>query len=279
MSESTTLSSPTSSPFTPAPPKRRVILCGNPGVGKSTILNTLTNSQEFPSGVSLGSGLTQHSKIVTVNQVEYADTPGLADLTHGHQAAEQVSHTLSNARCFTLVFVVTLQSGSVRPADLQTIRSVCNSLQHAGIPMRTRVNVIVNRVEDVLLTEETRQQIACVLGQAWGHANVLMVREDAQADAGTNEHLSDVQDIRAFIDGLPTVVRKDGGRISVVYKNPVDEARRARDLQQSVVAMRSAVARAQRVRARSAVVFVVVGVGVVVSVFKLFRLFAKEQYA
>lgn len=39
--------------------KQHVVFVGNPGVGKSTLLNSLVGSAVFKSGLSTGSGLTQ----------------------------------------------------------------------------------------------------------------------------------------------------------------------------------------------------------------------------
>ena len=59
-----------------------VLAVGNPGSGKSTVLNALTGAQNFEAGVSFGSGLTSKLHEVVVNGIRYADTPGVADDTY-----------------------------------------------------------------------------------------------------------------------------------------------------------------------------------------------------
>ena len=59
-----------------------VLAVGNPGSGKSTVLNALTGAQNFEAGVSFGSGLTSKLQEVVVNGIRYADTPGVADDTY-----------------------------------------------------------------------------------------------------------------------------------------------------------------------------------------------------
>ena len=63
-----------------------VLAVGNPGSGKSTVLNALTGAQNFEAGVSFGSGLTSKLQEVVVNGIRYADTPGVADDTYGQAA-------------------------------------------------------------------------------------------------------------------------------------------------------------------------------------------------
>ena len=57
------------------------ILLGNPGTGKSTLLNGRIGSAQFKSGASIGTGLTAELQIYVdhAGGVNYLDPPGLHD--------------------------------------------------------------------------------------------------------------------------------------------------------------------------------------------------------
>ncbi|KAI0557687.1 50S ribosome-binding GTPase [Gracilaria domingensis] len=56
--------------------QEHVIVAGNPGSGKSSILNCIIGDLVFESGISLGSGLTTALHTKEISGVLYSDTPG-----------------------------------------------------------------------------------------------------------------------------------------------------------------------------------------------------------
>eukprot|EP01091_Cochliopodium_minus_P005211 TRINITY_DN15174_c0_g1_i1.p1 TRINITY_DN15174_c0_g1~~TRINITY_DN15174_c0_g1_i1.p1 ORF type:complete len:336 (-),score=99.10 TRINITY_DN15174_c0_g1_i1:51-1025(-) len=121
--------------------KEHLLLIGNPGVGKSTLLNCLIKEVKFKSGLSIATGMTQilqwheHS-----DGVVYADTPGLSDIFKKKEAALQITKALQRNGIYKLIFVLTVESGRIRPDDITTMNLVLESIKQPVI-----YGVIINK--------------------------------------------------------------------------------------------------------------------------------------
>jgi GTPase Era involved in 16S rRNA processing len=118
-------------------------MIGNPGVGKSTILNGFAGKFLFKSGTSFGKGLTYQLDIEQVGNRIFMDTPGLADIEMRKKAAEQITLALKQGGEFKIFFVATLEAGRVRPSDVATMKVVLDS---APID-NGQYSIIVNKLE------------------------------------------------------------------------------------------------------------------------------------
>jgi GTP-binding protein EngB required for normal cell division len=130
------------------------LMIGNPGVGKSTILNGFAGKFLFKSGTSFGKGLTYQLDEARVGNRIFMDTPGLADIEMRKKAAEQITLALKKGGEFKIFFVVTLEAGRVKPADVTTIKLVLDA-----IPINNgEYSIIVNKLEpedlETLLTDK-----------------------------------------------------------------------------------------------------------------------------
>ena len=119
-----------------------LMFIGNPGSVKSTTCNAILGQVAFNSGLHTTGLTTESSQHPWEHEgVMHAitDTPGLADVNMRKEAAEEISKALKGDIIYKIFFVVTLESGRVRPADLITIDLVLDCLPDKGanIPVRS----------------------------------------------------------------------------------------------------------------------------------------------
>jgi len=124
--------------------KITTLFIGNPGAGKSTLLNSLTGKVIFHSGISLGTGLTSTLQVYVNDAGDiYIDTPGLSDEEKRKEAAAEIEKALKKGGVYRIFFVVTLESGRIKPDDKATMKLV---LEAAAQIKNNSFSIIVNKV-------------------------------------------------------------------------------------------------------------------------------------
>ena len=117
----------------------RVIISGNPGIGKSTLASSMTNDN-FVSGCSNnGTGMTvdlQHAKYIYDERITLTDTPGLACIKNKKKAAAAINQAFKNCiehgLAVKLIFMVKLYAGRIDCQDVMTINDVIKSIKLPG---------------------------------------------------------------------------------------------------------------------------------------------------
>ena len=106
------------------------IFIGNPGTGKSSLINCHAGELLFKSGVSAsGSGITFELNKCTHKGRCYMDTPGLSDWKLWKAAAKAIDEALQQGGSFHIVFVLTLNCGRLASDDLTTMKLVFDAVQ------------------------------------------------------------------------------------------------------------------------------------------------------
>ncbi|ETI30169.1 hypothetical protein L914_21781, partial [Phytophthora nicotianae] len=123
--------------------KINYLFLGNPGTGKSTLINCLIGKKVFKSGISYGSGLTDFFQKYEHDSILYMDTPGLADRTLMKRAAASITEALRFSGTYKLFFMVRLENGRVVADDLSTIETVMSCIDMNNV----QFSVIVNNVK------------------------------------------------------------------------------------------------------------------------------------
>jgi hypothetical protein len=120
------------------------LFLGNPGAGKSTLINCLLGENHMQSGVSWGGGLTKDYQRFIKDGIAYMDTPGLADETIQREAADAITKALKQSGTYKLFFLVRLQNGRVVSDDLVTLERVLDSID-AG-DLNYKFTIVMNCV-------------------------------------------------------------------------------------------------------------------------------------
>jgi len=125
-----------------------IVMAGNPGKGKSTILNGLTQQPLFKAGVSkTGLGITEVLQVKEFEGRFYIDTPGLDSPVNREKCAQEIRKALQKTGLYFICFVITLEAGRTYSADVTTIKLILDAAEQ----VKSNYSIIVNKLEKPLL--------------------------------------------------------------------------------------------------------------------------------
>ena len=174
--------------------KEKRIFIGNPGVGKSSLLNSIAGEALFKSGVSPGKGLTRQLEQKAIGSIMYCYTPGLADTEMREEAGKAISQALKEGGPCKIFFVVIEEAGRVRPQCAATMKVVLDAAPEIG----NKFGIIVNKctkekIEFFFGSESPRKNFDKFVVHLWNgidekhhHANIVLLER--------NEDLEDAED-------------------------------------------------------------------------------------
>jgi len=133
----------------------RYLFVGNPGTGKTTMINLLAQAVKGKASAACGQGITSNLDWYNTSgpkahiEAYVGDTPGLDDVALREQAAKSIEAGLKADGNYHLVFFCAVQQGRVRGMDVATVHLVLQALKSIeGI----RYSIIFNMIDPRMMT-------------------------------------------------------------------------------------------------------------------------------
>jgi GTP-binding protein EngB required for normal cell division len=203
----------------PASYEEVVLFCGNPGVGKSTLCNSIFQKGVFESGANIGVGLTKAKQAHIYENRKYIDTPGLADIASMEQAAQEIEKALKENNNYKIIFVATLESARIKAEDIVSINKVC-----ASIKADFEYGIIFNKVSNPvikLLEEENQAKMKKYLATLCKQPASIIVLKKARTIADKNNMFFSA-DSENRKDVLDFIARLQANMIPAHQVRPID---------------------------------------------------------
>ncbi|OWZ24264.1 hypothetical protein PHMEG_000743 [Phytophthora megakarya] len=193
------------------------LFLGNPGTGKSTLINCLVGKQAFRSGVSWGGGLTQEYQRIQHNDIAYMDTPGLADQTIITKAAEAITTALRQHGVYKLFFMVRINNGRVVSEDITTIERVLDSIDFHG--NRALYSVVINNISKKQFEKlknrgyEFEQVTSVINSRKYPATAFCLIPKIDELDEESGKVVQLPHEIRYFIENEAPTIRIEANNV------------------------------------------------------------------
>jgi len=128
--------------------------------------------------------------------VNYGDTPGLDDINRRLQAAHEINLALKQNGNYRIFFVVTLEAGRVRPADVTTMQIVLAAIKLPNVSY----GIIINKC-----TPKQHADMTANHGQNKDAATIVACLTPKVGDRPPTAHIFFQKNIDMLVDGTDTV--------------------------------------------------------------------------
>lgn len=179
-----------------------LVVVGNPGSGKSTILNSFMETIVNPSGIAQdGASVTKEKKSYEKDGITYIDTPGLSDAKTRSQMAKEIEQALKTDKRTAVVCILRGDGGRVNSDDLTTAIIILRALYLSVPAMKGKAYVVLNRIPERLINtvnfHASVNVIARALSEVGGFRSIYYIPlikelQDEDNKLFNNYHLRDI---------------------------------------------------------------------------------------